>query len=99
MVYSLTEKLNFEDNPKIQIKDKTITVKADAETALKLVDILDREGEMRASIKASELLFSAKDYKTISSLNLNMRDYTILLKTAIALCLGNDPDSDSDSEE
>lgn len=99
MVYSLTEKLNFEDNPQIQIKDKTITVKADAETALKLVDILDREGEMRASIKASELLFSPRDQKAIAGLNLNMRDYGVLLRTAIALCLGNDPDEDSDSEE
>lgn len=98
MVYSLTEKLNFEKDPQIQIKDKTITVKSDAETALKLVDILDREGEMRASIKASELLFSAKDYKTITSLGLSMRDYSILLRTAIALCLGNDPDEDLDSE-
>ena len=98
MVYSLTEKLNFEDNPQIQIKDKTITVKADAETALKLVDILDREGEMRASIKASELLFSARDQKIITGLGLNMRDYSTLLRTAIALCLGNDPDEDSDSE-
>ena len=98
MVYSLTEKLNFEDNPQIQIKDKTITVKADAETALKLVDVLDREGEMRASIKASELLFSPRDQKTISGLGLNMRDYSVLLRTAIALCLGNDPDEDSDSE-
>ena len=98
MVYSLTEKLNFEENPKIQIKDKTITVKADAETALKLVDILDREGEMRASIKASELLFSPKDQKTIASLGLNMKDYSVLLTTAISLCLGTDPDEDKNSE-
>ena len=98
MVYSLTEKLNFEDNPQIQIKDKKITVKSDAETALKLVDVLDREGEMQASIKATKLLFSEKDQKIISDLKLNMRDYSILLKTAIALCLGNDPDEDLDSE-
>ena len=98
MVYSLTEKLNFEEDPQIQIKDKIITVKSDAETALKLVDILDREGEMRASLEATELLFSARDRKIISGLNLNMTDYSTLLRTAISLCLGNDPDEDSESE-
>lgn len=98
MVYSLTEKLNFEESPQIEIKNKKITVKSDAETALKLVDVLDREGEMQASIKATKLLFSEKDQKIISDLKLNMRDYSILLRTAIALCLGNDPDEDSDSE-
>lgn len=94
MLYSLTDKLNFEDSPQIQIKDKIITVKDDAETALQLIDILDKEGEMQASLKASELLFSAKDLKTISGLKLNMRDYSVFLRTAIALCLGNDPDED-----
>lgn len=98
MVYSLTEKLNFEESPQIEIKNKKITVKSDAETALKLVDVLDREGEMQASIKATKLLFSEKDQKIISDLKLNMHDYSILLRTAIALCLGNDPDEDSDSE-
>lgn len=94
MLYSLTDKLNFEDSPQIQVKDKIVTVKDDAETALKLVDILDKEGEMQASIKATELLFSAKDQKVIQALKLNMRDYAVFLKTAIALCLGNDPDED-----
>ena len=58
MLYSLTEKLSFEENPQIKIKDKVITVKAEAETALKLMDLLDTEGEIKASIKAPELLFS-----------------------------------------
>lgn len=98
MLYSLTDKLNFEDNPQIQIKDKIITVKNDAETALRLVDILDKEGEMQASIKASDLLFSEKDQKAIRGLKLNMRDYSVLLRAAIALCLGNDPDEDVESE-
>ena len=99
MLYSLTEKLNFEDSPQIQIKDKIITVKDDAEVALKLVDVLDNEGEMQATVKAAELLFSPKDQKIIKDLKLNMSDYTILLRTAIALCLGNDPDEDDDSEK
>ena len=98
MLYSLTEKLSFDSNPQIQIKDKVITVKAEAETALKLMDMLDKEGEVQTSLKAPELLFSEKDRKIVSGLKLSVSDYTILLKTAMALCLGENPDDDNQSE-
>ena len=93
MVYSLTEKLEFGENPKIQIKDKVITVNAEAETALKLMDLIDKEGEVQTSLKAPTLLFSEKDRKVISALKLSMKDYTLLLTTAMSLCLGEDPDA------
>ena len=96
MLYSLTEKLSFDENPKIQIKDKVITVKAEAETALKLMDMLDKEGEVQTSLKAPEILFSEKDRKVISGLKLSMSDYTVLLTTAMSLCLGEDPDDKSE---
>lgn len=99
MLYSLTEKLSFEENPKIQIKDKIITVKAEAETALRLMDLLETEGEVKASIKAPELLFSDKDRKVISGMKLSMKDYSTLLSTAMALCLGEDPDEESGEEK
>ena len=99
MVYSLTDKLEFAENPQIQIKDKVITVKAEAETAFKLMDVLEKEGEMQASIEASKLLFSDKDRKVISSLKLSMPDYIKLLSTAMSLCLGEDPDEEKSGEE
>ena len=98
MVYSLTDKLTFEENPQIEIKGKTITVKAEAETALKLFDLLEREGEMKATLKAANLLFSEKDKKYIDSLQLSMSDYALLLRTAMDLCVGNDPDEEKKSE-
>ena len=98
MIYSLTDKLSFDENPQIEIKGKTITVKAEAETALRLLDMLDKEGELSATVKALDILFSAKDRKVISDMKLSMHDYTTLISTAIDLCLGNDPDADKESE-
>ena len=98
MVYSLTEKLKFEENPQIEIKGRVITVNADAETALKLFDLLDAEGEMKATLMAAKLLFSEEDQQYINSLKLNMTDYGLLLRTAMDLCVGNDPDDDLTSE-
>lgn len=98
MVYSLTDKLKFNENPQIELKGKIITVKAEAETALKLFDLLDSGSEMKATLQAADLLFSKEDKDYIDSLNLSIADYTILLSTAMDLCVGNDPDANKESE-
>ena len=98
MVYSLTDKLKFDENPQIEIKGKKVTVNAEAETALKLFDMVEAEGEIKATMKAFDLLFSEKDRKYIKSLKLSMNDYRTLLDVAMDLCVGNDPDEDKDSE-
>ena len=92
MIYSLTEKLQFEDNPKLQIKDKVLTIKSDAETVLKLMDVVNTKGEVEGALEAANLLFSAKDKKTLDALKLSMSDYTIVIATAMALAVGENPD-------
>lgn len=94
MIYSLTDKLNFEDNPVIKIKDKKVVVQADAETVLSLVDALQEKGEMQATLEAANLLFTEKDKKIIKSLKLGFQDYMTLISTAISLALGEDPDKE-----
>ena len=92
MLYSLTDKLNFNENPQIEIKDKKITVKADAETVLKLLSLIEEKGEMSATLEVVDLLFSPADKKTIHSLKLGFTDYVKLIEVATSLALGNDPD-------
>lgn len=99
MIYTLTDKLNFDENPKIKIKDKTLEVKADAETVLSLMDIIQDKSEMEATLMAAELLFSEKDLKTIKSLKLGFKDYITLITTAINLAVGEDPDEDNSQGE
>ena len=98
MVYSLTDKLSFDENPQIEIKGKKITVKAEAEIALQLFDLLETEGEMKATLKAIDLLFSEKDKAYIKSLKLGFDDYALVLRTAMDLCVGNDPDEEPGSK-
>lgn len=94
MLYTLTDKLNFEENPQIEIKDKKITVKADAETVLKLLSIIEEKGETQATLQVVDLLFSPADKKTIHSLKLGFSDYVKLIEVATSLALGNDPDKE-----
>ena len=94
MLYSLTDKLNFNENPQIEIKGKTITVQADAETVLKLLSMIEEKGEMQATLEVVDLLFSPADKKTIHSLKLGFSDYVKLIEVATTLALGNDPDAE-----
>ena len=98
MLYSLTEKLKFADDPQIEIKGKVITIKSDAETVLTLLDLLQTEGEIEGMRKAMDLLLSDKDIKTVKSLKLKTVDFLKLMETAIKLALGNDPDGKESGE-
>lgn len=98
MIYSLTEKLSFEDNPQIEICGKVLTVKADATTVLKLMDIVSNKGEVDGALEAVNLLFSAKDRKVIDELKLSMQNYVTLVSTAIQLAVGEDPDEEQSGE-
>ena len=95
MLYSLTDKLKFDENPQIEVKGKLLTVKADARTVLKLMDIVNTKGETEGALEAVNLLFSEKDQKAIDSLKLSMGDYVTLVATAIQLAVGEDPDEES----
>lgn len=98
MVYSLTEKLSFKENPVIEVKGKKLKVKADAITVMSLLDVLETKGELAASRESFKLLFDEKDQKTIKALNLQWSDYSTLLSVAVDLALGTDPDADAPGE-
>ena len=92
MRYDMTDKLNFEDNPVLVIKDTEFEINSDAETVLKIMDIVESEGEVKGAVKCSKLLFSEKEQKKLQKLNLNMNDFTTFLRVALALAVGEDPD-------
>ena len=98
MLYSLTDKLQFDANPQIEVKGKLLTVKSDARTVLKLMDIVNTKGEVDGALEAVGLLFSDKDKKVIDGLNLSMKDYITLVSVAIQLAVGEDPDAEQSGE-
>lgn len=93
MVYSLTEKLKFNEQPQLEIKGKVLKIDNSATTVLKLLDIVQNDGEMAGATSAMEMLFSEKDRKIIEKMNLSIDDYITLATVALDLALGNDPDN------
>jgi hypothetical protein len=98
MLYSLTDKLSFEDNPMIEINGEVIHVKADAMTVLQLMDVVSKKGEVEGAVEATKLLFSEADREKLSAMNLSMKDYIVVVSTAITLAVGEDPDDMTEGE-
>ena len=91
-VVDITEKLNYEENPKIKVKDKEIEVNTDAATMLRVMGILSQNDETgpKEVIAMYELIFAEKERKKIEQLKLNFSDFTTLVYTAIGLITGED---------
>lgn len=91
-VVDITEKLNYEENPKIKVKDKEIEVNTDAATMLRVMGILSQNDETgpKEVIAMYEMIFPEKERKKIEQLKLNFSDFVTLVYTAIGLITGED---------
>lgn len=94
-VIDISEKLNYEENPKIKVKDVELEVQSDAETMLKVLGMLPEEGEPSPSvvIKMYELIFDEKTREKISKMKLNFNDFATIVYTAINLISGGNDSS------
>ena len=98
MKYNLTEKLKFNEDPVLQIRDVELTIKSDAEIVLRLMDVMNGRGQLAAAREAMDLLLSPGDKKKLDGLKLKADDYIQVMNTAVALALGNDPDEEESGE-
>ncbi len=64
-IVDITDKLSFDENPKIKLKDTEVEVNGDAATMLKIMGLLgDNENPGPKEVMAMyELMFSAADRK------------------------------------
>lgn len=86
----ITEKLNFDGNPKLIIKGKPYEVNADAATVLKIMgEIGDgTNATAKTVVNMYELLFPEKTRKDIDKLNLQFSDFQTVVSAAIELVTG-----------
>ncbi len=89
-VVDITEKLTFDENPKLLIKGKEVEVKADAPTVLKVMSLMDSDAPgAKEIIKAYELILPEKSRKELDSMNLSFGDLIIVIQEAIQLIIGD----------
>lgn len=91
-VVDITDKLDFDSNPKIKIKDKEYEVNSDAETVLKVMGQFGENGQLSpaALVRIYELIFNEKDRKAIDKLKLKFKDFTEVINAATDLIIGEE---------
>lgn len=93
-IVDITEKLCFEENPKIVIKGKELEVNSDATTMLKLMGSITTKSEAESTMEAYELLFGENDRKKIEKMKLPFKDFRTLIECAIELVTGEEGGND-----
>ena len=91
-VINITEQLNFEDKPKLKIKNITIEVDDSATNALKLMEIMSNAGENPTINDLNTMycsMFSESDRSKIDKLSLNINDFSVLINAAMSLITGD----------
>lgn len=96
MVYDATAKLKFNEDPILKVRDIELTVRSDADVLLQLMDVMQNKSEIEGAREALNLLFSATDYKKLQKLHLKMDDFMEIIRLAVSLALGEDPDGDQE---
>ena len=91
-VVDITDKLDFDSNPKIKIKDKEYEVNADAETVLKVMGQFNADGGLSpaAIVNIYELIFDEKSRNQIKKLKLQFKDFQTFIMEAVNLITGED---------
>ena len=84
----ITDKLTFEENPKLIIKGKEFEVNTSAATMLLIMGDFANKKSMQASLSAYERMFSDKDRKEITKMGLSFRDLMTVIEAAMDLIQG-----------
>lgn len=87
-VVDITDKLSFEENPKLIVKGKELEVNADAPTMLKVMGLMGEKAGTDEILKAYDMLFTQKAKKEIEAMKLNFNDLIVVIQEAIVLITG-----------
>lgn len=89
-VVDITEKLSFDENPRLKIRDVEVEVNADAETMLKIMGEFANKNEMQASLGAFDFMFSEKEKKKILKQKPAAKDLMEIIQCAMNLIMGEE---------
>lgn len=100
-VIDITEKLNFEEAPKLKIKNVEITVNSDAPTMLRVMQKLGSGDDITTAdiVALYEMLIPENDRKNLDKMKLNFVDFQTVVKAAISAVTGTDLDEVGQKEQ
>ncbi len=94
-IIDITDKLSFEENPKIKIKDVELEIDASAENLLKVMAHVTDNPSVSDVMEMCKLIFTKESKKDLDALKLNFTDYANVVMAAIGLASGNSEEENS----
>lgn len=99
-VIDITDKLKFDENPRISLNGKEYEVNADAETVLKVMGAV-KSGSYPQMIGSLYLMFNEEDLQEICAMKkggkkLSGKALTAILNTAVGLVMNNDDEEEGE---
>ena len=95
-IIDITDKLSFDEKPKIKIKDKIFEVDDSAVTMLKILPNLDDVTPAKI-YTIFEMLFGEKERKDIEKMKLNFNDFSQVIMSAVELVTGKADDNEGET--
>ena len=89
-VVDITEKLSFDENPRMVVSGREIEVNADASTVLKMLGAFKDKGEIEGVIEMYDLLFDEEARGVIEGMGLPFKDLQVVIEAAMGLVIGED---------
>ena len=98
-ILDITDRLTFDGNPLLKIRDKTLEVNANAPTMLKVMSFMRTDGSFSNEQVAEiyGLVFPEKSRKIIEEMKLSIADWMVLVQAAMELITG--PASEAQGEK
>lgn len=95
-IIDITNKLNFDERPKLVIKGTEIEVNNDAISFIKAIALFDSENGISSTdiLSALELLFDEENREKIAKLHLSFADLSTVIKTATEFIADNDSEGE-----
>lgn len=94
-IIDITDKLSFEENPRIKIKDVELEIDASAENLLKVMAHATDNPSVKDVMEMCELIFTKTSKKDLDNLKLNFEDYAQVVMAAVGLASGNSEEENS----
>lgn len=90
-IVDITDKLSFDENPKLKIKNTEVEVNSDAATMLKLMQLIGNGDNVTPNdvVKMYDLIFAESERKKIDKLKLQFNDFQAIVMAAMNLVIGD----------
>lgn len=96
-VIDITDKLAFDENPVLKIRDVEIEINTDATTMLKVMGLFKNgKSDIESSLEAARLVMGEDGMKIVEEMKLSFQDFMSVIHEAVDVAIGKE---DSEGEE